>query len=631
MLTVHLILGAYQEMMELRNLDKDDSYFQRTSPVLSLDGYRRHTPGERLKNRENYPVHPEFLQFLLTSSPPHLFFLIYDDSIQEGGQKDGPKVAERDTVAGGIRFQDHALHILPNCVKTMNLESPYLWWVIIVMEDTVKISLETMLREGAQVTIIIIESNLRYRIYSSVVDATNKISFQETGTWNLHHPQELEKSSLQAILFPNMDDDFRGRQLTVAANNDYPFMVLEEEGNGELQLGTGIDANVVRVLSEYLNFTYRVVTPDDGGWGGPLPNGTVTGMIGMVARREAHFAITDITITESREEVADFTTPYYIESMTLVSRRPREKNRAFAAFSPFTPLVNKDEVIFPETWILKKAVGTVPKGYGVNNSLFNIFRSLVRQENLLSSPYWSQKFIFFFWYIFCLVISVVYSGMLIATLVTPSFEKPIDSLSDLPEATASGFTVLVTDETSDAYMFKEAKQGVYAQTWKLFNHDDRAKSFIPSATYGMDLILKEKSVYIVAQLASKFIAVRKGFRRYYFARDNFAIQYYGIPCVRGANYRYQFDKILMRINEGALITKWINDEFQKISTNANVEDTDAGPQAFSITHLQVRSTQIDTGPQAFTIIHLQAAFYILLLGYLIAAVVFFIESIMTLL
>ncbi len=35
----------------------------------------------------------------------------------------------------------------------------------------------------------------------------------------------------------------------------------------------------------------------DGQWGEVFPNGSVTGMIGVVARREADFAVNEITIT----------------------------------------------------------------------------------------------------------------------------------------------------------------------------------------------------------------------------------------------------------------------------------------------------------------------------------------------
>lgn len=44
--------------------------------------------------------------------------------------------------------------------------------------------------------------------------------------------------------------------------------------------------------------------------------------------------------------------------------------------------------------------------------------------------------------------------MLIATLVTPSFEKPIDSLTDLPRAAKNGFTIGVIADSSSEYMFK---------------------------------------------------------------------------------------------------------------------------------------------------------------------------------
>jgi len=45
------------------------------------------------------------------------------------------------------------------------------------------------------------------------------------------------------------------------------------------------------------------VTPADGQWGGPLDNGEVTGMIGQVARREAHLAIDEITITGKHSNI----------------------------------------------------------------------------------------------------------------------------------------------------------------------------------------------------------------------------------------------------------------------------------------------------------------------------------------
>lgn len=44
-----------------------------------------------------------------------------------------------------------------------------------------------------------------------------------------------------------------------------------------------------------------------------------------------------IDLSGAREAVLDFTKPYFMESITIVSRAPAEKSRAVAVFSPFTP------------------------------------------------------------------------------------------------------------------------------------------------------------------------------------------------------------------------------------------------------------------------------------------------------
>ncbi|KAK8387062.1 hypothetical protein O3P69_018015 [Scylla paramamosain] len=86
----------------------------------------------------------------------------------------------------------------------------------------------------------------------------------------------------------------------------------------------------------FFGITYEVVLEEGGQWGGPQADGTVTGMIGMVARGEAHLAINEITITAARETVVDFTRPYFMESSACTSPAPKERSRAFAVLSPFT-------------------------------------------------------------------------------------------------------------------------------------------------------------------------------------------------------------------------------------------------------------------------------------------------------
>ncbi|XP_064120697.1 glutamate receptor ionotropic, delta-2-like [Macrobrachium nipponense] len=446
------------------------------------------------------------------------------------------------------------------------------------------------------------------------------ISFQGVGAWS---PTRSNDRKLSSELFRDVDDtysDFRGRELTVTANNNNPFFKMKEFDNGTYVPDSGIDISIIDALGGALNFTYRVIKPADGKYGGPLPDGTITGMIGEVARRNAHIAICEITITGLRETVIDFTRPYFMESMTIVSTAPAEKSRAFAAFSPFSSTVWAcliistiaiGPVLYLETLFLKKFL---KRNFGPRHNLldtsFNLFRSLVAQNNSLSEDYWAHKFTFFGWYLFCFYIVVLYSGTLTAVLVTPAFEKPIDDLTDLPDAVKKGATIAIVGDTSSEMLFKEAKDGIYKEIWQLFNHKDRSQSFLPGDDAGFDRVVSKKVIFLSSQFSSRIIATQRGISKFHLAKQSFYPQGYGLACFSGAPFRGKFNKMISHMTEGGLIMKWADDQVLRAALGGmNTEKLTSG-----------EATPI-------TLKHLQAAFFVLALGYVTAALTTLLEQV----
>ncbi|KAK7085913.1 hypothetical protein SK128_018158 [Halocaridina rubra] len=381
-------------------------------------------------------------------------------------------------------------------------------------------------------------------------------SFVEAGAFS--YTRRGIQRHLSPDIFRPLEDrysNFNGRELLVKANNNAPFHGLKKLESGAFIPDSGIDVSVVNALSETLNFTWRVETPRDGKWGGPLPDGTVSGMIGEIARREGHFAICEITITGLRETVVDFSSPYYFESLIIVTLAPPEKNRAFAIFSPFTMQVWLciavstlliGPVLRLETIVMKSYMeernGDEKFDYSTNNFSFNAFRSLVVQSNLLQAKYWPHRFIFIFWYLFCFYISALYSGTLTAVLVTPTFEKPIDYLTDIPEAVKSqGYSLGVIGDSAFEELFKSAKEGIYEEIWTLFNHKERSKSFFSYPDQGFDQLVKGKFIFVNSQMGSKIRAIRKGLNKFHFSRQTFYPQGYGIACNSGSPFRMKFN------------------------------------------------------------------------------------------
>ncbi|XP_068224352.1 glutamate receptor ionotropic, delta-2-like [Palaemon carinicauda] len=260
-------------------------------------------------------------------------------------------------------------------VRKKSLESSTIRWLVIMDEDF-RHSLQQILREGTQVAMATHNPNGTYFLSLSEIGTNDLISFKPLGEWtppvsfdslqprNISTPIGSLKNVILTThnqiptagsvnvtqqphlrihrLFPSyksLYDDFRGRRLVVSVVSNIPFFKLLHLDNGTAVPDYGIDFQVIEALGRRLNFTYRILEPSDGRWGGPEGDGTVSGMVGMVARHSAHLAIDEITINEERKSVVDFTRAYYLEATTLVSRAPAKKDSTFAVFQPFTQLV----------------------------------------------------------------------------------------------------------------------------------------------------------------------------------------------------------------------------------------------------------------------------------------------------
>ncbi|XP_063866159.1 glutamate receptor ionotropic, kainate 5-like [Scylla paramamosain] len=502
---------------------------------------------------------------------------------------------------------NHMLHVFQQ-VRAKALESMTVWWFVIATEDRTA-ALQDLLREGSQVTLITrVSDAAEFTVATTRINQAGRVRLETAGRWRPARRQPVDASAWSATLVPDLlrlYADFEGRQLIVAANDNWPFLGLTLLEGDAAAPRSGIDINILDALGAKLNFTYQLVVPRDRAWGGPQPDGSITGLIGMVARHEAHVAICEITITDSRETVVDFTATYWLESLTLVSRAPKEKERSMAVFWPFTTAVwgfiaAATLVMGPVAWVMMRASGS---GLHLHVAAFNMFRSIVIQTNFLPPRSASLRFVFIFWYFFCFIIYAMYSGTLTAVLAIPSFDRPVDSLTDLPAAVANGFSVGTLKASSTEFLFRHADGGIYKQVWELFHP---VHSLLPDPELGFDKVLEEKFVLINSELNAKIRATVRGREKYYFGRDTFYPHGYGIACTSGAPFRPKLEQLLQWIVEAGLVTQWGEQEIQKLAHHEAGSD-------------EAKATL------SLTLEHLQAAFYLMLCGSTVAAATLMME------
>ncbi|CAL4080226.1 unnamed protein product, partial [Meganyctiphanes norvegica] len=292
-----------------------------------------------------------------------------------------------------------------------------------------------------------------------------------------------------------------------------------------------------------------VILDEAGQWGGPQPDGTVTGMVGKVHRHEANFAIDEITITDGRETVVDFTRPYYIDATTLISQAPKEKNRATAVFLPFTPLVwvallISTLLIGPILVALNKIWSIVTgNNYGekLHEVSFNMFRSLVIQGNQLPAQQGVERSILCAWYFFCFIIYALFSGTLTAVFAIPAYEKPINSLWDLLGAMKEdGFQPLIFVDTSIERLFKESNSGIYQDIWNLY---DPSIGDIRSIDTAFTKILQGKVSFVMGKVSGEILANLRGRNHYHIGKETFYWSGLGIALAEGCPYKENIEQV----------------------------------------------------------------------------------------
>ncbi|KAK8386701.1 hypothetical protein O3P69_017871 [Scylla paramamosain] len=246
-------------------------------------------------------------------------------------------------------------------------------------------------------------------------------------------------------------------------------------------------------------------------------------------------------------------------------------------------------------WVVRALIGQYcEEGVAIplQDLTFNMYRSLVVQSNRLPALLWPLRLVFAGWYLYCFYNAfsshplssptratlpgistsspALYSGTLTAVLALPVYEKPIDSLADLLEASKQGFYPVTIKEISIDFLFQVA-------------------IFLPAA-------VPDNSCF--------FVFTSTGRDNFYLGRQSFFPQTYGIACMKGADYRKHFDRVLERLVQSGLVEKYKRDEFLKLGGRI----TGGGGKRRGQT-------------SAITITHLQGAFFLYVIGVTLALAV----------
>ncbi|CAC5375407.1 GRIK2 [Mytilus coruscus] len=243
-------------------------------------------------------------------------------------------------------------------------------------------------------------------------------------------------------IYPNSKFGFNRRKFIVSSLPWNPFVVLDNVTHNF----TGFTIDLLQELAHELNFTYEMTSPADGQWGVATQNGSWTGLVGQLQRRDVDIVAAPLSIQTDRERVIDFTYPYFYESSAILMKKPDPNLTKWRTLiDPFSPTVllcifislpiSSFFLFFFEKYNpYYRKVEDRSKVRGLHHfsdSFWYMYGALLTQggEHMADSS--SGRTLLSFWWIFCIIMMATYSGNLIAFLTVTKDKLPFTDLSGL--------------------------------------------------------------------------------------------------------------------------------------------------------------------------------------------------------
>ncbi|XP_077167964.1 putative glutamate receptor [Paroedura picta] len=241
----------------------------------------------------------------------------------------------------------------------------------------------------------------------------------------------------------------------------------------------GYCIDLLEKLSEMLHFRYKVGVVKDGKYGTLSPNGSWTGMIGEIVRKEADLAVAPLTITSSREDAVDFTQPFLHTGIGILLEKDTTLDDAslFHFLAPFSKEmwagILAAYVVASLCLFLAARVspcewdGNEETPFTFLNSLWFGVGSLALQGAVPPPKSLSVRIISAIWWLFSIVLLTAYIAGFSFVLESGSEQLSIQTFEDLVKQRHLEFGTMAVSST--LLYFKNSKNPIQQMVYESMN------------------------------------------------------------------------------------------------------------------------------------------------------------------
>ncbi|XP_050421609.1 ionotropic receptor 25a [Adelges cooleyi] len=237
------------------------------------------------------------------------------------------------------------------------------------------------------------------------------------------------------------------RIVTVLQN---PFMIKVDDEDGQGVKFKGYCIDLIEEIRKLIGFEYEIYVAPDNNFGNMDENGQWNGMVKELVEKRADIALGSTSVMAERENVVDFTVPYYdLVGITILMKKPKTPTSLFK----FLTVLENDVWIcilgayfFTSflMWIFdrwspysyqnnreKYKEDEEKREFNLKECLWFCMTSLTPQGGGEAPKNLSGRLVAATWWLFGFIIIASYTANLAAFLTVSRLDTPVESLDDL--------------------------------------------------------------------------------------------------------------------------------------------------------------------------------------------------------
>lgn len=414
-------------------------------------------------------------------------------------------------------------------------------------------------------------------------------------------------------LFPDKTSNLNGLELKATIYQDRTRATFNEANRRNASAMGGADGLMAQLIVQFMNSSLQLLSPSDGVEIGEfLENGHATGCLGQLVRREVNFGVNirfyrlgqfksflEATTTNGRDDIC-----------ILVPRAGKATDignifRAFSKYDWIAIAVSWPAVAFTYRFIdvVLSRRHNRPRRQTTISIFFDLLALNFGQSTHTMPANWLKKSLIGVWLIYTLLITSLYQSMLSGNLVIPKDLPDINSIEQLDQSQYK----IISYPRYNRQILDFLKDTQFSAKYR------RLPQRLINVTQDEFFAEIRKNNQTIAYANKHHINVylrrmhRANGEVIYNEMKQCPVPYvtiYGLPF--GSPYKGRINYIIRQAQENGLIEKWdrIDKIKEKISQSKLRGDRDLIPFSFH---------------------HLRTAFFVFLIGCMVAGAVFFME------